>query len=109
MWPMTVVLHAADDRTVPVSSAREFVCALQHALGEEGLETAPTEKPRREPMARREPTARPTEEESKLVRYVELDGGHGEIMVSLMSRSELHELPELARLFVREVTQPRQR
>ena len=28
-WPPTVVLHAADDGTVPVRSAREFVEALE--------------------------------------------------------------------------------
>jgi len=33
-WPPTLVLHAADDGTVPVTSAREFVAALRGVGGE---------------------------------------------------------------------------
>ena len=56
------------------------MCALDEALGEAN------------------------EHGAELVRYVELEGGHGELMVALMSRSPMHELPQLARLFVYEVT-----
>ena len=41
-WPPTVVLHAADDRTVPVRSAREFVEALRGAGGAVAYREWPT-------------------------------------------------------------------
>lgn len=41
-WPPTVVLHAADDGTVPVSSAREFVEALRGAGGAVAYREWPT-------------------------------------------------------------------
>ena len=36
-WPETVVLHATDDKTVPVRSAREFVAALEVAPAKPAL------------------------------------------------------------------------
>ena len=75
-WPPTVVLHAADDGTVPVRSAREFVEALEST----GL--------------------------SPDVRYVEYErAGHGEIMVSLMSPRERDEegVRDIGRAFVRSI------
>ena len=77
VWPPTVVLHARDDRTVPISSAREYARALLDAgaLRAEELRVEEAER-----------------------------GGHGEIMVALMSRSPLESLPAIAREFVREVT-----
>ena len=75
-WPPTVVLHAADDGTVPVRSAREFVEALEST----GL--------------------------SPVVRYAEYErAGHGEIMVSLMSAKERDEegVREIGREFVRSI------
>ena len=61
-WPPTVVLHAADDGTVPVASAREFVEALRAVGGD--------------------------------VAYSEVGvAGHGEVMIALMGRTPLAELP----------------
>ena len=65
IWPRTVVMHAADDKTVPVRSAREFVGALREAEGEEAVEYH---------------------------EYAE--AGHGEVMISLMGRTPLQDLPE---------------
>ena len=74
-WPETVVLHAIDDKTVPVRSAREFV----EALG--GAPIAPHE-----------------------LRFKEYEkAGHGEIMLSLMSRQPTSELPAVCRDFVESV------
>jgi acetyl esterase/lipase len=73
-WPPTVVLHTTDDTTVPVSSSREFVAAL------DGARVGPS---------------------AGAVRYAEYDeGGHGEIMVSLMGCAPTAELPAVARDFV---------
>ena len=71
-WPPTIVLHALDDRTVPVSSARDFIAALQAVTGANVCR----------------------------VRYSE-QAGHGEIMLALMSRSTIDELPAIASDFVR--------
>jgi len=72
-WPPTVVLHARDDSTVPVASAREFVEALQ-ALGA-----------------------------AADLKYREFErAGHGEIMVELMSPKPVAELRPIAAEFVRE-------
>eukprot|EP00966_Prymnesium_polylepis_P326163 7382085-Prymnesium_polylepis.1 len=65
IWPHTIVMHAADDNTVPVRSAREFVGALRDAEGEEAVEYQ---------------------------EYAE--AGHGGVMISLMGRTPLQELPE---------------
>ena len=82
-WPSTVVLHAADDSTVPVTSAREFVDALRLA-----------------PCV-------PDNLDYKEYK----SGGHGEIMIQLMSRAPLQELTGIAREFVESVgaTQPDER
>ena len=73
-WPPTIVLHARDDRTVPVTSARDFVAALK------GVAPADGEAP----------------------SYHEYEAaGHGEIMIALMSRAEADALPAIAQDFVR--------
>ena len=82
-WPATVVLHAADDSTVPVSSARAFVAALESVLGG-AAKPSPTDGP-------------------SLVCYQEYEkAGHGEIMLALMSGKSMEELPAIAADFVRE-------
>ena len=70
-----MVLHAADDSTVPVTSAREFVDALRLA-----------------PCV-------PDNLDYKEYK----SGGHGEIMIQLMSRTPLQELTGVAREFVESV------
>ncbi|KAL1500349.1 hypothetical protein AB1Y20_013013 [Prymnesium parvum] len=63
-WPNTVLLHAADDKTVPIRSAREFTAALKQAQGEDAV---------------------------SLREYAQ--GGHGEVMLNLMGRKRLDQLP----------------
>ena len=72
-WPEdVVVLHARDDTTVPVQSARGFAEALR-------------------PVAPH-------------LRYDEYErAGHGEVMIALMSKATMEELPEMGRDFVRAV------
>jgi hypothetical protein len=68
------VLHARDDATVPVRSARDFVEALEDA-------------------------ALPPPGE---LRYLEYEAaGHGEIMIELMSPRPVGALPTIAYDFVR--------
>lgn len=83
-WPPTTVLHAEDDGTVPVRSAREFVHALRRAAGQR----------------------------SDVHTYAEFGrGGHGEVMVALAGHEPLTALEphiaELARYFLASVVQPR--
>ena len=73
-WPPTVVLHAADDKTVPVQSARDFVAALE-ATG-----------------------ASPHVDYREFAR-----AGHGEIMLALMAPTGADALPAIASQFVQEV------
>jgi acetyl esterase/lipase len=92
-WPPTVVLHAADDKTVPVQSARDLVSALAHG----GLATPSSEAVEAEGKGA-------DGQEKALVQYIERErGGHGEAMVALMSRMPCEELPPLARDFVSHV------
>ena len=74
-WPAeTVVLHAADDTTVPVTSARDFVAALDGAFGEGGAQEANGDRADRGISAQ------------KAVQYLEYaEGGHSEILVALAS------------------------
>jgi acetyl esterase/lipase len=90
-WPPTVVLHAADDATVPVASAREFVAALRSTL----------QSRRHAPLRQRPTPPTPQREDEEAVRYQEHErAGHVEIMLSLMSPLPFEELPDIAREFV---------
>jgi hypothetical protein len=82
-WPPTTVLHAKDDGTVPVCSAREFVHALHLAAGQNAEAHTCAEFDR---------------------------GGHGEVVVALAAHEPLTALePHIAKLasfFVTSVVQP---
>lgn len=90
-WPHTVVIHAADDRTVPVRSAREFVTALRDATaGAEGEEAEDGSRPR-----------------PALLAYEELRvGGHGDAMVALAGPEPFEAMPAMAARFVEAILGP---
>jgi acetyl esterase/lipase len=82
-WPPTTVLHAEDDGTVPVRSAREFMHALRRAAGKKA------DAHTYEVFGR---------------------GGHGEVMVALAGHQPVAALEphvaELASFFLSSVVQP---